>query len=404
VSPPLERLAARASYDALAADIQSVEPTITRNVVALRVGVRARVSPYNVWDALTGSEALAGVRHIVAVRTSADSAIAPIDAESQIDGIVGEQHSDGAFMLGIDRVRRWALVRVPTAKGPALQQRPISALPTPIYVVVVEATQVGATLRPVFLGQGTRFNSVKWGRPLLPLGGIAISPGALLFTLDGEFIGAAVVDGGAPAIVEARDLFDTAARLTESNHGAVADLGLSVQRLTPELAVATGVQRGVVVAEVDSEGPASPVLEPGDVVTMVGDRSVGDPDGFLLDVAQRRVGETLEISFVRGGKATTGMLTARAAISDTAAGAMSFVRVPGIGTRVERGGRESATGLQQGDVVTRGADTAAPTPRQLRALLARPSTSGFLTLVVRRGGRQRVIAVPVVNRSHAASR
>lgn len=403
-APPLERLAARASYDALAADVQRAEPKIKTNVIVLRVAAPTRAHAYDVWDALAGSEAVGSVRHIVAVRTSDDTAITLIDAQSRIDGIVGEDGAGVASMLGVDVVRGWALVRVPAAAGSAPEQRPISTLPTPIYVVVVEATQSGATLRPVFLGQGTRFTSVKWRRPLLPLGGIAISPGALLFTLDGEFIGAAAVDGGAPAIVSARDLFDTAARLAESGQGAASDLGLSVQRLTPELAVATGVQRGIVVAEVDPEGPASSVLEPGDVVTMVGDRSAEDPDGFLLEVAQRRTGETLDISFVRSGKTTTARLTVRAAMADAAARALSFATAPGVGTRVERGGRESADGLQPGDVVTRAAETVAPTPGQLRALLARPSTSGFLTLVVRRDGRQRVIAVPVDGGSHVAPR
>jgi S1-C subfamily serine protease len=270
--------------------------------------------------------------------------------------------------------------------------------------VVAEGTQAGATLRPVFLGQGARFNSAKWSRPLLPLGGIAISAGALLFTLDGEFIGAAVMDGGAPAIVGARDLFDTAARLAANGPGEVADTGVAVQRLTAELAIATGVERGVIVAEVDPDGPATSVLEPGDVLTMVGDRAVSDPGGFLLDVALRRIDDTVNITFVRAGKAATATLTLRAASRDSDAEAVSFVGERGVGTRLEGGGTERMPGLQPGDIVTRAAATVAPTPAQLRALLARPTTSGFVTLVVRRGGRQTIIAVHVPAGSDAARR
>jgi S1-C subfamily serine protease len=270
--------------------------------------------------------------------------------------------------------------------------------------VVAEGTQAGATLRPVFLGQGARFDSVKWSRPLLPLGGIAISPGALLFTLDGELIGATVMDGGAPAIVGARDLFDTAARLAASGQRAVADMGVAVQRLTAELALATGVGRGVIVAEVDSDGPATSVLEPGDVLTMVGDRPISDPGGFLLDVAQRRADDTVNVAFVRAGITTTATLTLRAADANIDGEAVSFVREPGVGTRLDSGGRERVPGLQPGDIVTRAAATVAPTPAQLRALLARPATSGFLTLVVRRGGRQQVIAARVAAGSDAAPR
>jgi hypothetical protein len=403
-APPLERLAARASYDALAADVQRAEQAIVGGVVMLRVAPPMRTSPYEVWDALAAADAVPGVRHVLAIRTSADTAIAPIDAQSRLDGILSEDATVAASVVGMDLVRGWALIRVPAATGPAPKIRAISSLPTPIYVVVAEGTQAGATLRPVFLGQGARFDSVKWSRPLLPLGGIAISPGALLFTLDGEFIGATVMDGGAPAIVGARDLFDTAARLATSGQGEVADMGVAVQRLTAELALATGVERGVVVADVDSDGPATSVLEPGDVLTMVGDQPISDPGGFLLDVAQRRTDDTVDVAFVRAGKATTATLSLRAASASIDAEAVSFVREPGVGTRVERGGRESVPGLQPGDIVTRAAATVAPTPAQLRALLARPSTSGFLTLVVRRGGRQQVIAARVAAGSDAAPR
>jgi hypothetical protein len=403
-APPLERLAARASYDALAADVQRAEPTIGRSVVTLRVAQRTRTSPYDLWDAIAGSDAQGAVRHVVAMRISADTALAPVGAQSRVEGIVGDNAVAAPPVLGLDLVRGWALVRVPATTEPVSQLRPISSLPTPIYVVVAEGTQAGATLRPVFLGQGTRFDSVKWNRPLLPLGGIAISPGALLFTLDGEFIGAAVVDGGAPAIVGARDLFDTAARLDANTEGTVGDLGVAVQRLTAELALATRVDRGVLVAEVDTDGPASTVLEPGDVLTMLAGQPVTDPGEFLLNVAQRRADETLEISFVRSGKVATATLRVRAASPGSEAEAISFVREPGVGTRVERGGRERAPGLQPGDIITRAAATAAPTPAQLRAHLAQASTSGFLVLVVRRDGRQQVIAARLSGGSDATTR
>ena len=403
-TPPLERLAARASYDALAADVQRAGRTIIGSVVTLRVAPRVPTSPYEVWDALAGSDAAPDVRHVVAIRTSADTAIAQIDGQSRIEGIITDAGTLPASVSGMDLIRGWVLIRLPTATGQASEIRPISSLSTPIYVVVAEGTQAGATLRPVFLGQGARFNSAKWSRPLLPLGGIAISAGALLFTLDGEFIGAAVMDGGAPAIVGARDLFDTAARLAASGPGEVADTGVAVQRLTAELAIATGVERGVIVAEVDPDGPATSVLEPGDVLTMVGDRAVSDPGGFLLDVALRRIDDTVNITFVRAGKAATATLTLRAASPDSDAEAVSFVGERGVGTRLEGGGTERVLGLQPGDIVTRAAATVAPTPAQLRALLARPTTSGFVTLVVRRGGRQEIIAAHVPAGSDAARR
>lgn len=403
-APPLERLAARASYDALAADVQRAEQTVRRSVVTLRVSQRRRINPYSIWDAIDGSAAPGAVRHVVAMRTSADTALAPIGTESRIEGIAGEDAGAAPAVLGMDPIRGWALVRVPATAEPLPQIRPLSSLPTHTYVVVAEGTQAGATLRPMFLGQGTRFDSVKWERPLLPLGVISISPGALLFTLDGEFIGATADDGGAPAIVGARDLFDVATRLTADPHGAIGDIGVTVQRLTVELAIASQTNRGVMVAEVDSDGPASTLLEPGDVITMLDGRPVADPGDFLLEVAKRNVDSTVTVSFIRAGEAGTATLTVRAASAAVETEPVSFAREAGLGTRIESGGKENVSGLHPGDIVVRAGATIAPTPAQLRAFLARPSETGFVTLVVRRDGRQQVIGVRGAGGSDATTR
>jgi hypothetical protein len=405
--PALDRLAARASYDALAEDIRGAEPAIASRILVLRVTAPASAAPRAVREALAGPDAPEGVRHIVAVRTSADTALAPLDASTRIDGIVGGDGSGVASILGIDLVRGWARLRVPPVTAAELPQRPISELATPTYVVVIEGTQAGATLRPVFLGQAARFDSARWTRPLLPLGGIAISPGALLFTLSGEFIGAVVVDGGAPAVVGARDLLEAEARLSAGGPAPVGDLGLAVQRLTPELALATGAPRGVVVSEVDPEGPAAAALQPGDVVTALDGRPSTAPDAFLLSVARRRAGEALVVAFVRAGESKTATLSVRASVTAEAAGTVTFVREAGLGTRIApggRGGEPPIAGLQAGDVVTRAADTAAPTPAQLRAAIAGPSPRGFVALVVRRDGRQRLVAVPSAGGGDAAAR
>jgi S1-C subfamily serine protease len=76
----------------------------------------------------------------------------------------------------------------------------------------------------------------------------------------------------------------------------------------------------------------------------------------------------------------------------------------GVGTRVEHGEGPSATGLLPGDVITRAGATEAPTPAHVRQLLAGSTASGWTTMVVRRAGRQHVVAVPVAARSDAAAR
>ena len=403
-TPPLERLAARASYDALAADIERAAPAITANLIVLRVVPRASTEPRRIQDELSGTPGARRVRHVVAVRTSTDTAVAALDAQTRIDGIVGQPGPGGASVVNLDPIRGWARIRVPPASTPPVQHRQVPAIPGPLYVVVAEGTQAGATLRPVFLGQSASFTSREWSRPLLPLGGISVAPGALLFTLGGEWLGAAVMDGGGLALVEAGELLDVGARLSARQPGAVGDLGVSVQRLTHELGRATGVDRGVVISEVEPDGPATGTLDAGDVVTRLGDREVATPEDFLLEVAQHPVEEPLDVSFVRSGELHVAAVTPRPVAFGTRAEAVSLVHQPGIGTRVAAGGTDFFTGLEPGDVVVGSSETRAPTPAQLRAALAGPPAREFLALVVRRNGRQQVVAVPTTGGGNASSR
>ena len=405
-APPLERLAARASYDALAADIQRVEPMIAPNLIVLRVAPQFQGTPRNLRDVLALPDSPSGLQHVAALRLSADTALAPIDPGARIEGIVGGTAGVGsAAVLAVDSVRRIARIRVPEAPARELPQLPLASLPTPVYVVVVEGTQAGVTLRPVFLGRGDRFDSPRWERPLLPLGGIGVAPGALLFSLAGEFIGTAVVENGAPAIVGARDVLDAVEKLASTPMLTPADLGIAVQSLTPPLAAALAAQRGVVVSEVDAEGAAGGRLEPSDVITAVDDWSPGNPDEFLLRLASRPAGATVTVTVIRNGESLRVPLALGTATANLSGGdALTFTAERGVGTRVAAASEVSGAGLRPGDIVTYAGGTAAPTPAQLRRLLARPTPSGLTTVVVLRDGRQRVVAVPVAGRIDAATR
>jgi len=184
-----------------------------------------------------------------------------------------------------------------------------------------------------------------------------------------------------------------------------ADLGIAVQSLTPPLAAALAAQRGVVVSEVDAEGAAGGRLEPSDVITAVDDWSPGNPDEFLLRLASRPAGATVTVTVVRNGESLRVPLALGTATANLSGGdALRFTAERGVGTRVAAASEVSGAGLRPGDIVTYAGGTAAPTPAQLRRLLARPTPSGLTTVVVRRDGRQRVVAVPVAGRIDAATR
>lgn len=400
---PLERLAARASYDALAADIQRVEPIIAPNLIVLRVAPPLTSAPHDIRDALAPPDSPSVVRHVAAMRISADTAVAAIDSGTRIDGIVGASATGTAAVLAVDPIRRIARIRVPHATVPQLSQVPLASLPTPLYIVVVEGTQAGVTLRPVFLGRGDRYGSSRWSRPLLPLGGIAVSPGALLFLLSGEFIGTVVMENGAPAIVGARDVLETGERLA-ATASAPSDIGIAVQPLTPALATALGAPRGVVVSETRSGSPAEGQLEPGDVITAVDDWSTDNPDDLLLRLASHSAGDTVTITAVRNGETRTMKVVFEAAKLAEPEASLALAAERGVGTRVEAGAEVSAPGLKPGDTITRAGRTIAPTPVQLRKLLTQPMATGFAVLIIRRDGRQRVVAVPVTGLGDATGR
>jgi hypothetical protein len=394
-------LAARASYDALAADIQRVEPAIAPNLLVLRITPRALSEPHSLSDALSSGDAAAATRHIAALRVSDDIAIAMVDPDTRIDGIVGDPRGGTASILAVDPVRRIARIRVPAAPVKPLAQMPLATLATPLYVVVVEGTQAGITLRPVFLGRGDRFGSPRWTRPLLPVGGIAVSPGALLFALSGEFIGTVVMENGATAIAGARDVIDTGDRLAANAPPVLSDPGFAVQPLTPTLRTALGAERGVVVTSVAPAGAADGALEPADVITGVDDWSTDSPDELLLRIASRPVGESVTLALLRNGEPKTTTMTLQAATTASADVSLTLVAERGIGSRVDSTSGLAAAALRRGDVIVRAGSSVAPVPAQVRRFLAQATPSGWAVLVVVRDGQQRVVAIPANSGVHA---
>ena len=170
-----------------------------------------------------------------------------------------------------------------------------------------------------------------------------------------------------------------------------------MQPLTPELAIATRAPRGVVVAEVEAEGPADGVLRPGDVITAMNDVLVDDPDRFLMSVALLPL-EPVGVTVVRAGAPMAVSLTPIGVPREgtTPPPGVRFERVPGAGTRVVEDSAPGAlpgTPLRPGDVVVAAGDAPDPTPVQIRRLLeAAPAGTGVV-FTVRREGQQFVVVI-----------
>jgi serine protease Do len=95
--------------------------------------------------------------------------------------------------------------------------------------------------------------------------------------------------------------------IAEAGTSATEDLGITVQTLTPELAENLGLERtmkGVVVTQVDPDGPASEAgLRRGDVILEVNRKPVKDVDAYRKGVEAAGKGKSV-LFLVRRGENT----------------------------------------------------------------------------------------------------
>ncbi len=270
--------------------------------------------------------------------------------------------------------------------------------------MVAEGTAAGVAFRPVFVGSADRFSDPRWSRQLLAVSGTPLtSPGALVFSLEGQFVGAAIVQpNDTLAIAGAAELIAVAEELGTTGMMAASDFGVGLQPLTPELSRALAVSAGVLVASVEANESASQTLEVMDVITGIKGIAVNSTDEALVSLARTPPGGTVQLAIVRSRVPMSVTLTAPSPTSDgtvsaVATEALTFDRVPGTGavvTTVSATSTLGRAGVRVGDLIVRAADLTAPTPLQLATALRDASTTGLLLIVRRDGDRDRVIAIP----------
>lgn len=409
---PLERLAARATYDDLASIVGRLERTIAPSLVVLRLARRADARPQQVSDLLAPPHGVPdAIRYVPALRISATTALAAMDGSVEIAGLVGENDPAAtAEIIATDAMRRIAVVRVPEGPASTVPLLTLAELQTPVYVVAVEGTRAGITLRPVFLGRGDRFTDPRWDRPVLALSSATVTmPGALIFSLEGQFIGSAVAAGEGVSIAGARDVVDTVSRLTAGESVPPGDAGVAVQPLTPSLAAATRTPAGVVVADVLEGGPADGVLEIGDVIIAVHAEQVRSPEDLLLQIARGAPGSELSMTISRDGSIRQVTVTLAAATSipprRPAGGRLDLQFLRGTGSVVRAVPPDTpaaAAGLQTGDVIVRAGKLQAPSPAQIERLIRQLRPADHLLLAVQRDGRQHLLALQAPSDPDAA--
>jgi S1-C subfamily serine protease len=399
---PLERLAASAAYEQLARSVEGVSRRVAPDLLVVRVAAGNGGTPISLSDLLRSPVATDAPRYFPALRVDDERAVLTGIVDPGGSSLTDQQGRE-VPVIAIDPLRRVALLAVSRASGNPVTPLTLSALQTPTYVVVAEGTAAGIAFRPVFVGSADRFSDPRWGRQLLAVSGTPLtSPGALVFSLESQFVGAAIVQpNGTLAIAGAAELIAVAADLRTTAMMGASEFGVGLQPMAPELSAALAVSGGVLIASVDANGPSFRSLEVLDVITGINGTAVTSPDEALVRLARTPSGSTAQLAIVRNKVPMSVTLTApspttEGTVSAVATEAVTFDRVPGTGSRVTTVAAASAlgrAGVRVGDLVVRAGDLTAPTPLQLAEAMRDASTTGLLLVVRRNGDRDRVIAL-----------
>jgi hypothetical protein len=140
-----------------------------------------------------------------------------------------------------------------------------------------------------------------------------LSPGTPLFTTAGEVFALAAGEGDASAAIIASAVTRLRDRVSsgQARRGA---LGLTFQALEGALLKAFPAP-GVLIADVEPYGPADEAgLQPGDVLTTIGDTSVTTPDLAQRAIAALQPQSRVDVQIVRARRPMTVQVTTSSAL------------------------------------------------------------------------------------------
>jgi membrane-associated protease RseP (regulator of RpoE activity) len=380
---PLERLAARATFDELASTMADLERRIASRLEVVRI------QP----ERPTG-------RFAPAPRLTPDRGVVVLGPGEQV---AGGPATEIPLVIGRDSVLDLAVVALAPRPADAVTVRAGPPRAGPRYVAVAEATSQGPVIRPVYVG---RMESIQDPRVSTSLLSVAapqqtLPPGAAIFDLEGHFIGLVTRRGVVVTIVPGEPLRALAQRAHEAP-SRPGDLGIDIQALTPALARAAGAESGVMVSYVDPRGPAAEALSSGDVIRAIDGTNVTTTGGFQQLASTRQPGKEVAISGVRQGKtievtvrAIEAGLRAAWAASDTDPGVVVRA-VPNVGLEVvalQPSSAAARAGLQPGDIIVAVDGRTAPDANGLTRAFRGAASGAALLLTVRRGTGHRVVAL-----------
>jgi hypothetical protein len=228
VSPnaaPLAGLAARATFDEMSSSmadvIGRVSPLTTvipleRDVIAEPGPASGRGGPVRE----TAAEAVPPARPVrwaLAVRVRPDLAL--VHVPTGLRPRVGPEAP--IEVVAHDLAREMMLIRVaPATVASDTLSASVRTFPNFVYVAAVDATPVGPTVQPVFVGRADTVADAQWSHALVPAAvAPGLQPGAFVFSLNSRLIGVVVQRAEGPMIVPAPAL-ETLVQALENPGGA----------------------------------------------------------------------------------------------------------------------------------------------------------------------------------------
>jgi serine protease Do len=348
-----------------------------------------------------------------------------VDGATSIVVTLSDGREFKAKVLGQDPKTDLALLKVdakdlpviPLGDSTKLQVgEPVMAIGNPFGLEQTVTTGiVSATGRVIgegpydsFIQTDASINPGNSGGPLINARGEAVGINTAIVSRTGGSVGigfAIPVELAKPVVTQ----------LAADGHVTRGFLGVTIQKVTPELAKAFGLSdtRGALVADVTAGSPAGKAgVKAGDVITDYDGRKIARSEDLPRAVAATPVGRRVALTVVRGGKpvaleATIAQLAEPdakpTAMVDSAGGTLGLSIQPldpgqarelGLGepggvlvVGVREGSPASRAGFKDGDVITEINHRAVKTAEDVKlAMSARDTGKPALFLVHRNGG------------------
>ena len=260
--------------------------------------------------------------------------------------------------------------------------------------------------------------------------------GGPLFTQDGHVVGVNTAilspSGGSIGIgfaIPSNMVKTVVADIEKNGHVTRGYLGVQAQPVTPSMVAAlklpkTGLpdESGALVASVEPDSPAAKAgVQPGDVITSVDGKKVGNPRDLAVDVAAVQPGEQAKLDVIRDGETRTMTASVTTlpgdngtaensapqeqkesvglALAPLSPDAREQLDLPGkvhgaVIAQIKPGSAAEAAGLQQGDVIIGVGTQNVSSPEQaVKAIHEAVHSSHAVALRIFRDGHSAFVAV-----------